>query len=128
MRFAEATNRIITKTEESILVDNARVIVYKCTPPLYQGVPLWEEEPFVRIAIIPKQSASVYANTQIPYHTEIKFETPTIFGKSLSVPSKRYTPKFLFLHKKDSAFYKEDYPLLMKNIEALLPSMEEMSF
>lgn len=137
MKFADAKLEEYTAPEPTALayenfieVHNARIIVFRCTPPLNQltGQPLWEEEPFARLALVPTQGATQYGKQHIAYDSTVHYETPLIFNSRLVLPTKRYTSLCAFKQKKEHQFPKEVVPQLIENIKTILPKTEDMSF
>lgn len=115
---------------KTIEIDRKRILVFKCTPPLNQftGEPLWEEEPFARLALVESQGAKTYAKQHIAYNTEVRYETPIILNQTLVLPTKRYQSMYEFKQKTYYQFHSESFGELLKNIEAILPKTEAVTF
>jgi hypothetical protein len=134
MKFADAkVEEYVAPTpsyDNCIEVHNTRIVIFKCTPPLNQitGEPLWEEEPFARLALVPTQGAIQYGKQHIAYDTTVHYETPLISNSRLVLPTKRYKSLCGFKQKLDKQFPKDVVPQLIKNIESILPKTENISF
>jgi hypothetical protein len=134
MKFADAKiEEYVAPTVDQVNwleIHNTKIVVFKCTPPINQatGLPLWKEEPFARLALIPTQGAIQYGNQHIAYDSEVRYETPLIFNSRLILPSKRYQSLYAFKQKTDYQFHGESFGELLKNIESILPKTEEITF